>query len=74
MPDAPRIDVVGLGPAGPDLMTAGTLALLASADRVFLRTGRHPAAVAVERGPDLRPPLRVGRHVRRCLPARSWPN
>ena len=25
VPDAPRIDVVGLGPAGPDLITAGTL-------------------------------------------------
>ncbi len=48
MPDAPRIDVVGLGPAGPELMTAGTLAILASADRIFLRTGRHPAAAAVE--------------------------
>jgi tetrapyrrole methylase family protein/MazG family protein len=48
VPDAPRIDVVGLGPAGPELMTAGTLAIVASADRVFLRTGRHPAAVAVE--------------------------
>ena len=48
MPDAPRIDVVGLGPAGPDLITAGTLAILADADQVFLRTGRHPAATAVE--------------------------
>jgi len=48
VPDAPRIDVVGLGPAGPELMTAGTLAVLASAERVFLRTGRHPAAVVVE--------------------------
>ena len=48
MPDAPRIDVVGLGPAGPDLITAGALAVLASAGHVFLRTGRHPAARAVE--------------------------
>ena len=48
MPDAPRIDVVGLGPAAPELITAGTLAILAAADQVFLRTGRHPAAVAVE--------------------------
>ena len=51
VPGAPRIDVVGLGPAGPELITAGTLALLASADQVFLRTGRHPAADAVRPGP-----------------------
>ena len=48
MSDAPRIDVIGLGPAGPDLITAGSLAVLASAAQVFLRTGRHPAAVIVE--------------------------
>lgn len=47
MPDAPRIDVVGLGPAGPELITAGTLAVLGSAPQVFLRTGRHPAAGSV---------------------------
>ena len=47
MPEVPRIDVVGLGPAGPELITAGTLELLASAPQVFLRTGRHPAAEAV---------------------------
>jgi tetrapyrrole methylase family protein/MazG family protein len=46
--DAPRIDVVGLGPAGPELITAGALAVLASAAQVFLRTGRHPAAGTVE--------------------------
>jgi tetrapyrrole methylase family protein/MazG family protein len=44
---AARIVVVGLGPAGPDLITAGTLARLASADRRVLRTTRHPAAAAV---------------------------
>ena len=49
MSDVPHIDVVGLGPAGPELITAGTLAILADAEQVFLRTGRHPAAVAVER-------------------------
>lgn len=48
MPAAPRIDVVGLGPAGPALITAGTLAVLASADQVFLRTRRHPAAGSIE--------------------------
>ena len=44
-----RVVVVGLGPAGPDLMTA---AALAAVDRTpprarFLRTRRHPAADAV---------------------------
>ena len=47
MPGGPRIDVVGLGPAGPELLTAGTLDLLARAGQVFLRTTRHPAADAV---------------------------
>ena len=40
-----RIDVVGLGPAGPELVTAGALALMADASVLFLRTRRHPAAV-----------------------------
>ena len=43
---APRIDVVGLGPAGPELITAGALDLIDRADSVFLRTGRHPSAAA----------------------------
>ena len=47
MPGGPRIDVVGLGPAGPDLVTAGTLALLGGDGQVFLRTSRHPAASVV---------------------------
>jgi len=47
VPGPPRIDVVGLGPAGPELITAGTTAVLAAADQVFLRTTRHPAAGAV---------------------------
>lgn len=40
----PRICVVGLGPAGPELITAETAALLAGAAPVWLRTSRHPAA------------------------------
>jgi tetrapyrrole methylase family protein/MazG family protein len=44
----PRIDVVGLGPAGPELITAGTLELLGRADAVFVRTLRHPSAAAIE--------------------------
>ena len=47
MPAGARIDVVGLGPAGPELITAGTLEVLAAAAQVVLRTGRHPAAAAV---------------------------
>jgi tetrapyrrole methylase family protein/MazG family protein len=42
---AGRIVVVGLGPAGPELVTKGTLDRLASAARVVLRTTRHPATV-----------------------------
>ena len=42
-----RVVVVGLGPAGPDLLTAGTVDAIARVERRFLRTTRHPAAVAV---------------------------
>jgi tetrapyrrole methylase family protein / MazG family protein len=43
----PRIDVVGLGPAGPELITTETRALLDRGGPVFLRTSRHPSAVGV---------------------------
>ena len=43
----PRIDIVGLGPAGPELITAATAALLSTEPNVFLRTSRHPAAEMV---------------------------
>jgi tetrapyrrole methylase family protein/MazG family protein len=43
----PRITVVGLGPAGADLLTAGTLAAIDRVPHRFLRTRRHPAAAAV---------------------------
>ncbi|HWE70107.1 MAG TPA: MazG nucleotide pyrophosphohydrolase domain-containing protein [Acidimicrobiales bacterium] len=46
----PRIDVVGLGPAGPELMTDETLGLITGSAMVFLRTSRHPAAAVF---PDL---------------------
>ena len=39
--------VVGLGPAGPELCSAGTLAAVAATAVRFVRTGRHPAAAAV---------------------------
>jgi tetrapyrrole methylase family protein/MazG family protein len=42
----PRIDIVGLGPAGPELITDETLKLIDGAGTVFLRTSRHPAAAA----------------------------
>ena len=40
----PRLTVVGLGPAGPEFLTAGARAALASATAAFVRTARHPAA------------------------------
>ena len=36
--------MVGLGPAGPDLLTVAAVELLTDAPVAFLRTGRHPAA------------------------------
>lgn len=44
-----RIVVVGLGPAGPELVTAATLAAIERIppDRRFLRTTRHPSASVV---------------------------
>jgi tetrapyrrole methylase family protein / MazG family protein len=46
--DGPRVTVVGLGPAGPDLMTVATSAALASATSAFLRTSRHPSAADLD--------------------------
>lgn len=48
----PRIDVVGLGPAGPELITDETLKLIEGASLVFLRTSRHPAAAAFSDRPS----------------------
>ena len=45
---APLVVVVGLGPAGPELITAGALDALRRPVRRFVRTGRHPSAVVVE--------------------------
>jgi tetrapyrrole methylase family protein/MazG family protein len=42
-----RVTVVGLGPGGVDLLTAGTLAELDVDRPRYIRTTRHPAAVAV---------------------------
>jgi tetrapyrrole methylase family protein/MazG family protein len=48
MPPSATIVVVGLGPAGPDLLTAAArAAVLESGNHVYFRTGRHPAAQAL---------------------------
>jgi tetrapyrrole methylase family protein / MazG family protein len=44
--DRAQIDVVGLGPAGPELVTTEAALLLDGPDDVYLRTTRHPAAAA----------------------------
>ena len=40
----PLVHVVGLGPAGADLITDQSMCLLKSGLPLFLRTARHPAA------------------------------
>jgi len=47
-----RIVVVGLGPAGPDLVTAGTLAAIDRVPVRYLRTTRHPAASVLSGAPS----------------------
>jgi tetrapyrrole methylase family protein/MazG family protein len=47
-----RVVVVGLGPAGADLLTAGTLAAIDAIPERFLRTRRHPAATAAQPATD----------------------
>jgi tetrapyrrole methylase family protein/MazG family protein len=42
----PTVVVVGLGPAGPELLGPEARELLEGADAAFLRTSRHPAAAA----------------------------
>jgi tetrapyrrole methylase family protein/MazG family protein len=48
MPDRPRVVVVGLGPAGPELIDRATLDAIASIDHRFVRTRRHPAAADLD--------------------------
>lgn len=43
----PTVHVVGLGPAGPDLVTRGALDLISRVSTQFLRTERHPSAVVM---------------------------
>ncbi|MEO6317223.1 MAG: MazG nucleotide pyrophosphohydrolase domain-containing protein [Acidimicrobiales bacterium] len=47
-----RVVIVGLGPAGADLLTSGTLAAIEAVPHGFLRTRRHPAAAAVPEAVD----------------------
>ncbi len=42
-----RITIVGLGPAGPELITPETLARIETSQRCFLRTRVHPAATGL---------------------------
>jgi tetrapyrrole methylase family protein/MazG family protein len=44
----PRVTVVGLGPAGPELITAATSAAIERIGVRFVRTTRHPSATVVE--------------------------
>jgi tetrapyrrole methylase family protein / MazG family protein len=46
-----RVVVCGLGPAGPDLVTAATHAAVGRIPHRFLRTARHPAAGVVGEAP-----------------------
>jgi len=45
--DRPRVTVVGLGPAGPDLCTAATLKAIADHRHRLVRTIRHPAVTVL---------------------------
>ena len=42
-----RVDVIGLGPAGVDLLTTAATGLIATVGHQYLRTARHPAAEAM---------------------------
>lgn len=41
---APRVTIVGLGPAGPEYVTEHTLAEIERVPHRYLRTGRHPSS------------------------------
>ncbi len=47
-----RVVIVGLGAAGADLLTAGTLAAIDAVGHRYLRTRRHPAAASVPEAVD----------------------
>lgn len=43
-----RLTIVGLGPAGPELITPQTRTAIDTADQIWLRTARHPAADGID--------------------------
>lgn len=47
-----RIDVVGLGPAGLDLVSPLVLRLISEVEHRFVRTRQHPAAVLLDADPS----------------------
>ena len=56
MPSKPRVVVVGLGPAGADLLLPAARAALERVETRLVRTARHPAVVDLARdGIDLEP-------------------
>ncbi|MBA2752395.1 MAG: nucleotide pyrophosphohydrolase [Actinobacteria bacterium] len=52
MAERPLVTVAGLGPAGPDLITAGTGSAIEAIPHQVLRTRRHPAASALPEAAD----------------------
>ena len=68
MADRPRVVIVGLGPGGPDLLTAGTLAAIAAAPGPLPAHPPPPGGRGRGRRHHLRRRLRGGRHHRRRVP------
>lgn len=54
LPAQPRITVIGLGPGDPDMLTVGASTALSAAERVWVRTLRHPTVQALGLGSRLR--------------------
>ena len=52
MSSEPTVHVIGLGPAGPDLVTTGTVAAIEARPHRYLRTSRHPAASLLDGAPS----------------------
>lgn len=48
----PTITICGLGPGGEGDLTEATVSAIAAADRVFLRTSKHPSAHRVTQAPN----------------------
>src|ERR1700754_1152282 len=52
MADRPRVIVVGLGPAGPELIDGATLDAIRKIAHRFVRTHRHPASSVLATDPS----------------------